>query len=170
MICAGPSIAIPSNRVRVVCGLGVTMASLRPTNRLSSVDLPAFGAPISATWPHRAGGAWASSTVSGCVLLCPVDNLGMSSEPHPLARLRVADDFFEDPNPRPIADNVRMHSELKDAAFVVSGIEFALEYIEHVGRWRIGSQCREPIHHEINRVITHPLDRQFDDPGRLAIE
>src|SRR6516164_10024056 len=140
MICAGPSIAIPSSRVRVVCGLGVTIASLRPTRRLSSVDLPAFGAPISATWPHRVGVAWSSSTVLGCVLLCPLDNLGMCREPHSRARLRVADDFFENPNPRTVADNVRMHGELKDAAFVVSGIEFAPEDIEHVGRRRVGSQ------------------------------
>src|SRR5271167_468714 len=138
MVCAGPSIAIPSSRVRVVCGLGVTMASLRPTSRLSSVDLPAFGAPISATWPHRVGVACASSTVSGCVLFCPVDNLGMCSEPHPLARFRVTDDFLEDPDPRAIANNVWMHSELENAALVIGGIELAPENIEHVGRWRIG--------------------------------
>ena len=49
MICAAPSIAMPSSRVRVVCAFGVTIASLWPTSRLSRVDLPAFGAPISAT-------------------------------------------------------------------------------------------------------------------------
>jgi hypothetical protein len=35
--------------VRVVCTFGVTIASLRPTSWFNSVDLPAFGAPISAT-------------------------------------------------------------------------------------------------------------------------
>src|SRR5215470_13943458 len=145
MICAGPSIAMPSNRVRVVCGLGVTIASLRPTSRFSSVDLPAFGAPISATWPHR-DPAGTSSTVSGRVLFCPVDNLGMGCEPNPLARLRVTDDFLEDPDPRAVADNVRMHGELENAALVKGGIKLTPENIEHVGRRRIGPQRRKPIH------------------------
>ena len=35
----------PTIRLRVVCGLGVTMASFSPTMRLSSVDLPTFGRP-----------------------------------------------------------------------------------------------------------------------------
>src|SRR5215813_3314070 len=104
MICATPSIVMPSSRVRVVCGLGVTIASLRPTSRLSSVDLPAFGAPISATWPHRVGVACPAATVSGGVLLCPVDNLCMGGEPHPFARFGVADDLFENPYPRAVAD------------------------------------------------------------------
>src|ERR1051325_3199784 len=38
-------------RVRVVCGLSDTMASLWPTMRLSSVDLPAFGRPRNETKP-----------------------------------------------------------------------------------------------------------------------
>src|SRR5581483_11521786 len=46
-------------RVRVVCGLSDTIASLVPTSRLSSVDFPAFGRPTSETKPafialHRA--------------------------------------------------------------------------------------------------------------------
>src|SRR6185503_14274927 len=38
-------------RVRVVCGLSETMASLWPTMRLRSVDLPAFGRPSNETKP-----------------------------------------------------------------------------------------------------------------------
>ncbi len=38
---------------RVVCTLGVTIETLAPTSALSSVDLPALGAPISATKPQR---------------------------------------------------------------------------------------------------------------------
>src|SRR6266571_3665646 len=36
---------------RVVCGLFETAAIFSPTSRLSSVDLPAFGRPMRATWP-----------------------------------------------------------------------------------------------------------------------
>src|SRR3954447_2985013 len=50
---AWPSIAMPRKSVRVVCTLGVTIATLLPTSALISVDLPAFGAPISATKPQR---------------------------------------------------------------------------------------------------------------------
>src|SRR5215831_2121851 len=107
MICASPSVATPSTLVRVVCGLGVTIASLLPTSRLSSVDLPAFGAPISATWPHRVGAARSPANASGCVLFCPVDDLGVGGKPHPLARLRVTDDLLKDPDPRSIADDMR---------------------------------------------------------------
>src|SRR5689334_22976129 len=45
--------AMPRNSVRVVCTLGVTIATLLPTIALISVDLPAFGAPISAMKPQR---------------------------------------------------------------------------------------------------------------------
>ena len=41
----------PRIRVLVVCGLSETMASLVPTIRLSSVDLPAFGRPMNETNP-----------------------------------------------------------------------------------------------------------------------
>src|SRR5580704_10674683 len=50
--CAAPSIAMPRMSARVVCTLGVTIEILLPTSALSSVDLPAFGAPISATKPQ----------------------------------------------------------------------------------------------------------------------
>ena len=49
MICAAPCMATPSTRRRVVCTFGETMETLAPTSRFSSVDLPALGAPISAT-------------------------------------------------------------------------------------------------------------------------
>src|SRR5246127_603200 len=169
MICAVPSIAIPSSRLLVVCGLGVTIASLRPTSRLSSVDLPAFGAPISATWPHRVGVACAS-TVLGCVLLCPVDNLGMGGEPHSLLRFRVTDNLLKDPDPRAVANYVWMHGQLENAALVISGIKLAPENIEHVSRRRIRPQCRNPVHHEIDRVVAHPFDWKLDAPCRLAVE
>src|SRR6185369_17340823 len=44
---------MPRMSARVVCTLCETMVTLEPTNALSNVDLPAFGAPISATKPQR---------------------------------------------------------------------------------------------------------------------
>src|SRR5665811_518179 len=51
--CALPSSVMPRISARVVCTLCETMVTLEPTNALSSVDLPALGAPISATKPQR---------------------------------------------------------------------------------------------------------------------
>ncbi len=48
-----PRIRMPRTRKRVVCALGVTMESLAPVRRFSSVDLPALGAPTMATKPQR---------------------------------------------------------------------------------------------------------------------
>ena len=48
----------PTMRVRVVCGLGVTMASFSPTIRLSRVDLPTLGLPRMATVPATLSAAW----------------------------------------------------------------------------------------------------------------
>ena len=53
MSCDSPSIAMPRMSARVVCTLRETMVTLEPTSALSSVDLPALGAPISATKPQR---------------------------------------------------------------------------------------------------------------------
>jgi len=38
---------------RVVCALGLTIATFWPTRAFTSVDLPALGAPITATKPAR---------------------------------------------------------------------------------------------------------------------
>ena len=48
-----PSVATPRIARRVVCGLSETIATLRPTIALTSVDLPTFGRPASATKPLR---------------------------------------------------------------------------------------------------------------------
>ncbi len=51
--CASPRIATPRIARRVVCGLSETIATFSPTIALTSVDLPTFGRPASATKPER---------------------------------------------------------------------------------------------------------------------
>src|SRR5712692_6124649 len=51
--CACGEVLTPRIRVRVVCGLGLTLASLAPTKAFSNVDLPTFGRPTKATKPQR---------------------------------------------------------------------------------------------------------------------
>src|SRR6266849_2123661 len=53
IICAHDKVLTPRIRVRVVCGLGLTIASLAPTRAFSNVDLPTFGRPTKATKPQR---------------------------------------------------------------------------------------------------------------------
>ena len=43
----------PRISLRVVCGLSETIATLRPTMRFTSVDLPTLGRPTTATNPER---------------------------------------------------------------------------------------------------------------------
>src|SRR5579883_491340 len=43
----------PFTRMRVVCTLGLTIATFAPTSALVSVDLPALGAPMMAQNPAR---------------------------------------------------------------------------------------------------------------------
>ena len=63
MIWLWSSAVMPRSRARVVCTLWVTMATLPPTIWFSKVDLPALGAPISATKPQRINAAWVSSVI-----------------------------------------------------------------------------------------------------------
>ena len=52
------TMAMPMTRMRVVCTLGDTILTLEPTRALTSVDLPAFGAPMTATRPQ-----WGAASV-----------------------------------------------------------------------------------------------------------
>ena len=54
------SVTTPRIARRVVCGLSETIATLRPTIALTSVDLPTLGRPASATKPDRVGGGVSS--------------------------------------------------------------------------------------------------------------
>ena len=51
-ICALSCVAMPRTIARVVCTLCVTIDTFAPTSWFTSVDLPAFGAPIRATKPE----------------------------------------------------------------------------------------------------------------------
>src|SRR6185503_4167827 len=91
----------PIMRVRVVCGLSDTMAIFSPTSLLSSVDLPAFGRPISATVPDLL--FWVSIRAIDfgnlsfywfvfIAAACRVFNL---SQPHAIDALAVGFDNFK---------------------------------------------------------------------------
>ena len=62
---------MPISRDRVVCAFGLTIATFWPTSALTRVDLPAFGAPITATKPalefEIAHFAWDNKAVAEAV-------------------------------------------------------------------------------------------------------
>ncbi len=58
---------MPRTSARVVCTLRETIDTLVPTRLFSSVDLPAFGTPISATKPARASAGVPGAARGGCL-------------------------------------------------------------------------------------------------------
>src|SRR3990172_2142281 len=61
IICELSLVLMPVTRLRVVCGLGLTMATFSPRIWFSNVDLPTLGRPTIAMVPERNG--------SGCFSL-----------------------------------------------------------------------------------------------------
>ena len=51
--CDSAPVRMPRIRCRVVCGLGLTILTLRSSSAFRSVDLPTFGRPTIATKPQR---------------------------------------------------------------------------------------------------------------------
>ncbi len=104
------------------------------------------------------------------MLASVADHVGMGGAPDVALRFGQPDQLLDDPEPRAIADHVRMAGELEDAAFLIGRLELAPEHIEHIRGRRVGTQVLEAMHHEIDRVVADPFHRQFDHAGRLAVE
>src|SRR5712675_723368 len=107
---------------------------------------------------------------SGGVVARVADHVGMGCAPDVALRLGQANELFDDPQPRAVADHVRMAGELEDATLLISRLELAPEHIEHIRRRCVGAQALEAMHHEIDRVVADPFHRKFDDAGRLSVE
>ena len=60
-------LAIPRIARRVVCGLSETIATFAPTSAFTSVDLPTFGRPATATKPGRVGSSPREVTLASAV-------------------------------------------------------------------------------------------------------
>src|ERR1700709_1352289 len=93
------------------------------------------------------------------------DHVGMGCAPDVALRLGQANEFLDDPQPRAIADHMRMAGELENAALLIGRLELAPEHIEHIRRRRVGTQVLEAMHHEIDRIVTDPFHRKLDHAG-----
>src|SRR6202035_5243521 len=108
--------------------------------------------------------------LSSAMLARVADHVGMGCAPDVALRFGEANQLLDDPQARAIADHGRVAGELEDSALLIGRLEFAPEYIEHIRRWRVGTQALETMHHEIGRVVADPFHRQFDHAGWLAVE
>src|SRR5438105_4303670 len=98
----------------------VTRAPATTPGRTQSIRLALVRTSVIGVGPALPGS-------SGGVPLRPVDDLGVRREPHVRPRAGVADHLLEDPDARPVPDDVRVHRELEDAPLLVGGVELAPE-------------------------------------------
>src|SRR6516225_6915758 len=92
-------------------------------------------------------------------------HVGMRCEPDVALGLGKGDQLFDDPEPRAIADDMRMAGELKDSTLPIGRLELASEDVKYVRRRRVGAQALKPMHHEINRVVANPFNGKFNHAG-----
>jgi hypothetical protein len=81
------------------------------------------------------------------------NHVSMGCEPDVALRFRKGNQLVDDPEPRAVADHVRMAGELEDSAFLMGRLELATEHVKDVLRRRVGAQALEPVHHEIHCVV-----------------
>src|SRR5258707_892371 len=84
-----------------------------------------------------------------------------------LNRLNVHNELLEAGDTRAVAGDVRVHGQNEKAALLVSNVELGLEHALHrvgVRQSAVGGAA------EVGKVVHDPLDRQFDDAGRLTIQ
>src|SRR5258708_11381934 len=76
--------------------------------------------------------AFVMCQASGGVVARVADHVGMGCAPDVALRLGQANELFDDPQPRAVADHVRMAGELDDATLLISRLALAPEHIEHI--------------------------------------
>src|SRR5665213_1423496 len=119
-----------------------------PGSSPASQDLRSGGGTGSSMVEGACGDADGCPLRSAClagVILGPLSDFGVGSEPYAGFGLCHPDQFLDDPDARTIADHVRVHRQLKDAALVIGRLEFAAEDVEHVGGRRIWPQRRKAV-------------------------
>src|SRR5712691_12539062 len=86
--------------------------------------------------PPVTGAVFVMGQASGGVVACVVDHVGMGCAPDVALRLGQANQLLDDPQPRAVADHVRMAGEVEDAALLIGRLELAPEHVEHIRRRR----------------------------------
>src|SRR3984893_596134 len=92
-------------------------------------------ARLVATLDQVSGGR--QGRASGGVVARVADHVGMGCAPDVALRLGQANELLDHPQPRAVADHVRMAGELEDAALLIGRLELAPEHIEHIRRRRV---------------------------------
>src|SRR6202163_4967320 len=167
--CERPSIAMPRTSVRVVCTFGLTIVTLEPTSALTSVDLPALGAPISATKAQRVGSVAAGAASSGGSSIIGTAGDAFAFDHHGRCDLfggaLAAADAFGRREPRQIHRNAKLRIVMRPGA-----LDLAIDrrrqplalrpFLQH----RLGIAQRPPrLAHPLGPVALDELRR-----GRIA--
>src|SRR5579871_4296505 len=92
----------------------------------------------------------AHDALGSTVLARVAHDVGMGGAPDVALRFRQANQLFDDPQPRAVADHVRMTGELEDPALLIGRLELAPEDVEDLRRRRVRAQALEAVHHEID--------------------
>src|SRR4029079_7578925 len=154
---------------RAVKAISFSRRSTRAMSKPESASASAQARPMPRA-PPVTRAIFAIDLASGSVVARVADHVGMGCAPDGALRPGQANEFLDDPEPRAIADHVRMAGELEDATFFIGRLELAPEHVEHIRGRCVGTQALEAMHHEIDRVVADPFHRKFDHAGRFALE
>src|SRR5258708_34425734 len=83
-------------------------------------------------------------------------DVGVCGEPDAFVAADISDELLQDPYPRAVADDARVHGELEQAALAVRGGELAPEDLVHVGGRRAGPERAEAVHLSGTRIVADP--------------
>src|SRR6195952_1470971 len=162
MICAWFSMTMPRISARVVCTLRETIVTLEPTSALTRVDLPAFGAPISATKPQRVA-VGAASPAGSSVIGATAD--AFARDHHRgrdlFGRALAAADAFGGRQPGQVHGNAELRIMMRAAALHLA-IHWCWQSLalRPLPQTRLGIPQRPPrLAHPLGPVALHELGR-----------
>ncbi|TSC68497.1 MAG: virulence factor, partial [Parcubacteria group bacterium Gr01-1014_66] len=84
-------------------------------------------------------------------------------------RAHVAHERIEHRHAGAMADHMRVHGEQKQTALRDGSVKLALPDREHLAGRRMRAQPAAAVHAEVGIIVSNPLHRQLDHPGRLAV-
>src|SRR5882672_3204237 len=122
------SVLLPRTSMpRAVAAISLSRRSTRAMSKPESASASAQARPMPRA-PPVTRAVFVMGQASGGVVARVTDHVGMGCTPDVALRLGQANELLDDPEPRAVADHVRMAGELEDAAALLIGrLELAPE-------------------------------------------
>src|SRR6478735_5919376 len=118
---------------RAVAAISFSRRSTRAMSKPESASASAQARPMPRAPPVTRAvfviGKSLSSALRRHVRARVTDHVGMGRAPDVALRLGQANELLDDPEPGAVTDDVRMASELEDAAFLIGRLELAPEHV-----------------------------------------